>query len=153
MANTYYQIYLQTVFAVKRRSAMLDDKWRNRIQAVIGNLINETGCKTIIINGVADHMHCFFGLKPVVSISELMKTVKAKSSKYINDHTLTKQRFEWQEGYGVFSYSQRDVDMIFRYVQNQQEHHQHQTFKEEYLELLEEFKISYDTQYIFHDLK
>ena len=107
MANTYYQIYLQTVFAVKHRSAMLDHKWRNRIQAVIGNLINETGCKTIIVNGVADHMHCFFGLKPVVSISELMKIVKAKSSKYINDHALTKQRFEWQEGYGIFSYSQR----------------------------------------------
>ena len=110
MANTYHQIYLQIVFAVKYRAAVLDKAWREKVQGVMGNLINETGCKTIIVNGVEDHMHCFVGLKPVVSVSELMKTVKAKSSKYINDHTLTKERFEWQEGYGVFSYRQRDVD-------------------------------------------
>ena len=102
MANTYHQIYLQTVFAVKYRNAVLDIAWRSKLQGVIGNLINETGCKTIIVNGVEDHMHCFLGLKPVVSVSELMKTVKAKSSKYINDQRLTKERFEWQEGYGGF---------------------------------------------------
>ena len=102
MANTYHQLYLQTVFAVKYRNAVLDKAWRNKLHGVIGNLINETGCKTIIVNGVEDHMHCFLGLKPVVSVSELMKTVKAKSSKYINDQRLTKERFEWQEGYGGF---------------------------------------------------
>ena len=94
MANTYHQIYLQTVFAVKYRNAVLDKAWRSTVQGVIGNLINETGCKTIIVNGVEDHMHCFLGLKPVVSVSELMKTVKAKSSKYINDHNLTIERFD-----------------------------------------------------------
>lgn len=119
MANSYSQIYLQTVFAVKYRAAVLDKSWRSKVQGVIGNLNNETGCKTIIVNGVEDHMHCFVGLKPVVSVSELMKTVKAKSSKYINDHHLTKKRFEWQEGYGVFSYRQRDIDQICKYVQNQ----------------------------------
>ena len=97
-------------------------------------------------------MHCFIGLKPVVSISELMKTVKAKSSKYINDHNLTPKRFEWQGGYGVFSYRQRDVDTIYKYIQNQDEHHKVQTFREEYLELLKEFKVEYDEQYIFQDL-
>ena len=76
MANTYHQIYLQTVFAVKYRNAVLDKAWRNKVQGVIGNLINETGCKTIVVNGVEDHMHCFLGLKPVVSVSELMKTVR-----------------------------------------------------------------------------
>jgi REP element-mobilizing transposase RayT len=152
MANTYHQIYLQTVFAVKYRSAVLDKTWRPKIQGVLGNLINETGCKTIIVNGVEDHMHCFLGLKPVVSVSELMKTVKAKSSKYINDHNLTEERFEWQEGYGVFSYRQRDVDQIYKYIQNQEEHHQRQTFKDEYLELLKEFEIGYDEQYIFQKL-
>ena len=94
--------------------------------AVIRNLINETNCKTIIVNGVEEHVHCFIGLKPVVSESELMKIVKAKSSKYINDHSLTSSRFEWQEGYGVFSYSQSQVDSVF--------------------------KIEYDEQYIFHEL-
>ena len=152
MANTYHQIYLQTVFAVKYRQAVIGKEWKQQLQGVIGNLINETGCKTIIVNGVEDHMHCLLGLKPVVSVSELMKTVKAKSSKYINDHHLTKERFEWQEGYGVFSYRQRDVDMIYKYVQNQEDHHRIKTFREEYLDLLKEFEIPYDEQYIFNVL-
>ena len=152
MANTYHQIYLQFVFAVKYRAAVLDKAWRSKVQGVIGNLINETGCKTIIVNGVEDHMHCFVGLRPSVSVSELMKIVKAKSSKYINDHSLTPERFEWQEGFGVFSYSQKDVDTIYKYIQHQEEHHKIQTFGEEYLELLKEFKVEYDAQYIFQAL-
>jgi putative transposase len=107
MANTYHQIYLQTVFAVKYRNSVIGKEWRGQLLGVIGNLINETNCKTLIVNGVEDHVHCFFGLKPVVPVSELVKTVKAKSSKYINDNKLTKSRFEWQEGYGVFSYGNR----------------------------------------------
>jgi REP element-mobilizing transposase RayT len=152
MANTYHQIYLQAVFAVKYRNAVLHKSWRPRLQAVIGNLINETGCKTIIVNGVEDHMHCFLGLKPVVSVSELMKTVKAKSSKYINDHQLTNERFEWQRGYGVFSYSQAHVENVYKYVANQEQHHKKETFKEEYLEFLEHFEIEYDEQYTFQEL-
>ena len=152
MANSYHQIYLQTVFAVKYRNAVLDKIWRSKVQGVIGNLINETGCKTIIVNGVEDHMHCFLGLRPAVSVSELMKTIKAKSSKYINDHSLTANRFEWQEGYGVFSYRQSDVDQIYKYIQNQEAHHAKQKFRDEYLELLKEFEIGYDEQYIFQEL-
>ena len=152
MANTYHQIYLQLVFAVKYRAAILGKAWRPKLQGVIGNLINETGCKTIIVNGMEDHMNCFVGLRPAVSVSELMKTVKAKSSKYINDHHLTKEPFHWQEGYGVFSYRQRDVDQIYNYILNQEEHHQKKTFKEEYLDLLKEFEIGYDEQYIFQDM-
>lgn len=151
MANSYHQIYLQTVFPVKYRAAMLEKEWRSQIFAVIGNLINETGCKTIIVNGVEDHVHCFIGLRPVVSVSELMQTVKGKSSKYINDHSLTPERFEWQEGYGVFSYSQSQVDSVYKYILNQERHHQNQSFKDEYLEFLRKFKIDYDEQYIFHD--
>jgi putative transposase len=152
MANSYSQIYLQAVFAVKYRAAVLDKSWRSKVQGVIGNLVNETGCKTIIVNGVEDHMHCFLGLKPVISVSELMKTVKAKSPKYINDRHLTKERFEWQEGYGVFSYRQRDIDQIYKYIQNQEKHHRIKTFGEEYLDLQKEFEIDYDEQYIFQDL-
>ena len=152
MANTYHQIYLQTVFAVKYRNAVIKKEWWPNLLGVIGNLINETNCKTIIVNGVEDHVHCFLGPRPVVSISELMKTVKAKSSKYINDHSLTPVRFEWQEGYGVFSYSQKDVDAVYKYIQHQEEHHKIQTFNEEYLELLKEFKVEYDKQYIFQEM-
>ena len=152
MANTYHQIYLQTVFAVKYRRAMIDKAWKNNLFAVIGNLINETGCKTIIVNGVEDHVHCFFGLKPAVSVSELMKTVKAKSSKYINDHSLTPDRFEWQAGYGVFSYSQSQLNAVCKYIQNQDTHHKKQTFREEYFDFLKKIKVEYDEQYVFHEL-
>jgi REP element-mobilizing transposase RayT len=152
MANTYHQIYLQTVFAVKYRHAVIDIEWRSELFAVIGNLINESNCKTFIVNGAEDHVHCFFGLKPVVSVSELMKTVKAKSSKYINDNHLTEQRFEWQEGYGVFSYSQSSIDAVYKYIQNQEDHHKKLTFRDEYLALLEAFKIEFDEKYIFQDL-
>ncbi|WP_299286472.1 IS200/IS605 family transposase [uncultured Mucilaginibacter sp.] len=152
MANTYHQIYLQTIFAVKYRQAVIQQEWKHQLYPVVGNLINETKCKTIIINGMEDHVHCFLGLKPVVSVSELMKTVKAKSFKYINDHSLTPERFEWQEGYGVFSYSHSGVDAVYKYIQNQEEHHKKQTFKDEYLNFLKKYQIDYDDQYLFQEL-
>jgi REP element-mobilizing transposase RayT len=99
---------------------------------------------------VEDHVHCFLGLKPVVSVSELMKTIKAKSSKYINDHSLTTARFEWQEGYGVFSYHRSLIDTVYKYIQKQEEHHKVHTFRNEYLDLLKEFEVEYDEQYLFH---
>ena len=152
MANTYHQVYVQCVFAVKYREAVIDVNWQPCLFGIIGNLINDTGCKTLIVNGVSDHVHCFLGLKPVVSISELMKTVKAKSSKHINDNHLTKSRFEWQEGYGVFSYSHSQINRVIRYIANQEQHHKKQLFREEYLEHLDKFRIPYDERYIFEDL-
>lgn len=152
MANTYSQVYIQCVFAVKYRDAVIHEEWRHTLLGVIGNLINETECKTIIVNGVEDHVHCLVGLKPSLSISELMKEVKAKSSKYINDHQLSKRKFEWQEGYGVFSYSHSQIDNVFKYIANQEMHHKKQTFREEYLEFLEKFEVPYDERYIFADL-
>ena len=152
MANTYHQIFLQTVFAVKYRRAIINKEWQGKLFSVIGNLINETNCTTIIVNGVEDHVHCFFSLKPAISVSELMKNVKAKSSKYVNDNKLTKQRFEWQEGFGVFSYSHTSIHAVYNYILNQQAHHKRQNFAEEYLELLETFRIEYDRKYIFQPL-
>jgi putative transposase len=152
MANTYHQIYLQTIFAVKYRAAVINKDWQSLLFGVIGNLINEAHCKTIIVNGVEDHLRCLIGLKPVVSVAELMKSVKARSSKYINDNSLTPERFEWQEGYGVFSYGQSQVGKVYKYIQNQEEHHKKQTFKDEYLEFLEKFNVEYNEQYIFQVL-
>ncbi len=152
MAHSYHQVYLQCVFAVKYREALLTRDIRPTVLGVIGNLINETGCKTFIVNGVEDHIHCFVGLKPAVSISELMKVVKGKSSKYINDHKLTRKKFEWQIGYGVFSYSQSSFDNVYNYVKNQETHHAKKVFLKEYLELLKEFQVEYDSQYIFEEL-
>jgi putative transposase len=93
-----------------------------------------------------------YRLKPTVAVAELMQSVKAKSSKYINDHSLTPHRFEWQEGYGVFSYGQSQVDSVYKYIQKQDEHHKKQTFRDEYLEFLQRFKVEYDEQYIFKEL-
>jgi len=152
MANTYHQVYIQVVFAVKYREAVIANEWKSLLFGVIGNLINETGCKTIIVNGVVDHIHCFLGLKPTVSISELMKTVKAKSSKYVNDNNLTKSRFEWQEGYGAFSYGHSQINAVYKYIANQEEHHKKQDFKEEYLKFLDKFQVPFDERYVFENL-
>ncbi len=152
MANTYYQIYLHFVFAVKYRKAVIQKDWKYALYGVIGNLINENGGKLIIVNGVEDHIHCFAEIKPAVSVSELMKKVKARSSKYINDRGLTPVRFEWQEGYGVFSYSRSQIKNVYRYILNQEEHHKKQTFKEEYIHILEEYDVEYDDRYVFQEL-
>jgi putative transposase len=120
--------------------------------AVVGNLINETGCKTLIVNGVEDHLHCFFGLKPSVSVSDVMKNAKAKSSKWVNENKLLKHRFEWQVGFGSFSYSRSHIDAVYKYIQNQERHHHKQSFKEEYIEMLEKYGVEYDLKFIFEDL-
>ena len=151
MANTYHQLYIQTVFAVKYRKAMIQKAWKPQFLAIIGNLINESGCKTIIVNGVEDHVHCFFGLKPSISISELMKSTKAKSSKWLNESGLLTSHFKWQTGFGCFSYSKSHVDSLFHYIKNQEEHHKKQTFRKEYIQLLKEHEIDFDEQYIFED--
>lgn len=152
MANTYHQIYLQIVFAVKYRTALLEDSWRSKLFAFIGNLINENNAKTIIVNGVEDHVHCLITIKPTICISDLMKVVKAKSSKYINDNQLTQSKFSWQVGYGVFSYSQSQIDSVYKYINNQKEHHKKESFNKEYLNFLNKFNVQYHEKYIFEDL-
>lgn len=153
MANTYHQIYLQIVFAVKYRTALLEDSWKSKLFAVIGNLINENNAKTIIVNGVEDHVHCLITIKPTICISDLMKVVKAKSSKYINDNQLTQSKFSWQVGYGVFSYSQSQIDFVYKYINNQKEHHKKESFNKEYLNFLNKFNVQYDEKFIFEYLK
>lgn len=152
MSNTYHQVYIQAVFAVKYREAVITNECKSKILSVIGNLINETGCKTLIVNGTEDHVHCLLTLKPTISISELMKVAKGKSSKFINDHQLTKHKFEWQEGYGVFSYSKSHIDAVYKYIANQEEHHKKQNFKDEYISFLNKFNVKFDEKYIFENL-
>jgi putative transposase len=149
MANTYSQIYIQTVFAVKYRAAMIDLRWKNELCAVIGTLINEAGAQNFIVNGVEDHIHCFFGLKPSVSISDVMKSAKSKSSKWINENQLTEHRFEWQTGFGAFSYTQTHKDNVYKYIERQEEHHKTVKFYDEYIELLKQNDILYDERYVF----
>ena len=152
MSNTYHQVYIQAVFAVKYRGALINNECKSKILSVIGNLINETGCKTIIVNGTEDHVHCLLGLKPTISISELMRIVKGKSSRFINDHQLTKYKFEWQEGYGVFSYSKSHIDAVYKYIANQEAHHKKQNFKDEYSSFLNKYNVDFDKRCVFENL-
>lgn len=152
MANSYTQMYIQAVFAVKYRKAVIENIWENELYESIGQLINECGCKSYIINGVEDHVHCLIGLRPIIAVSDLMQIVKGRSSKWINDNKLIRDRFEWQSGYGAFSYSKSYVNAVYKYILNQKEHHKNQTFKSEYLEMLNKFEVEYDEKYLFKDL-
>jgi len=152
MANTYHQMYIQAVFAVKYREAVIEKIWKQELFGVIGNLINETECKPLLVNGVEDHVHCFFGLLPKTSVSDVLKNAKAKSSKWINESGLLNHRFEWQKGFGCFSYSHSHIDKVFKYIQNQEAHHKKETFRDEYIRMLKAFGIEYDEKYLFEDL-
>jgi putative transposase len=152
MPNAYTQIYIQAVFAVKFRNAQLDKKWRHELFSNIGKIINDEGCQSIIINGVEDHIHCFFGLKNDVPVSRVLQRTKSLSSKWINENSLTKTKFNWQSGYAAFSYNQSAYDNVVNYIKNQEEHHRKMTFKKEYKWFLEKFKVDYDEKYVFNEL-
>jgi REP element-mobilizing transposase RayT len=149
MAGTYSQIYIQIVFAVKGRANLLKKPWRTEVFKYIAGVIREKGQKPIIVNGVSDHIHVFVGMKPSMSISDLVRDIKNNSSKFINESGFLKRKFAWQAGFGAFSYSQSAVRNVYRYIENQEAHHAKQTFKEEYLEVLERFEIEYDERYLF----
>lgn len=149
MAGTFSQLYIQTVFAVKGRENLIDKKWRDELCKYISGIITGKGQKSIIVNGVADHIHCFIGLKPSMSISDLMRDVKNNSSKFINEKGFIKGKFSWQEGYGAFSYSHSQIEQVYNYILNQEMHHQKKTFKDEYLEFLSRYEIDYKTDYLF----
>lgn len=151
MANTYHQIYIQAVIAVKYRNALIRKEWKSEFLAVIGKLINKSGGKTLIVNGTEDHTHCFFGMKPSLAVSGLLQKVKANSSKWLNESGKLSHRFEWQPGYGVFSYSRSHIDKVYNYIKNQEVHHRKKSFREEYIRLLENFEVDYDERYIFSE--
>ena len=152
MGNTYHQMYIQAIFAVKYRAALIQPEWKHRLFGVIGNLIKDAGCKPIIINGVEDHVHCFFGLIPSASVSNVMQNAKAKSSKWINESNLLERKFNWQDGFGAFSYSHSAIENVFRYIQNQEAHHKKEKFLDEYIGLLKQHEIEYDERFIFQEL-
>lgn len=152
MANTYTQIHIQTVFAVKNRQSLIKSEWKEDLYKYITGIIQAYDHKVLQINGVSDHIHIFFGMRPTQSISELMKQVKQDSSKWINTNALAKGKFSWQAGYGAFSYSKSEVPRIIKYIANQEEHHKVKSLEEEYKLLLEEFKIDYDERFVLKDI-
>jgi putative transposase len=151
MANTYTQIHLQFVFAVKYRAAVIDKSWKDELYKYITGIVQNNKHKMLCINGVADHIHIFIGMKPTQSISDLLQDIKGSSSKWINEKGFIKGKFEWQEGYGAFSYSMSHIQNVIRYIENQEEHHRKKSFLEEYIDFLEEFEIEYNERFIFHE--
>jgi REP element-mobilizing transposase RayT len=149
MPGTYSQIYIQIVFAVKRRENLIGKNWKDELYKYISGIITNKGQKSIIVNGVSDHIHIFVGLKPSMAISDLVRDVKNNSSNFINDKKFVKGKFSWQEGYGAFSYAHSQVEQVYNYILNQEQHHHKKTFKEEYLDFLQEFGIGYDEKYLF----
>ena len=149
MANTYSQILIHVVFTVKGRANLIDKKWRSDLHKYISGIISSKGQKSIIVNGVGDHIHCFIGLKPSMCLSDLIRDVKNNSSKFINENHLVKGKFQWQEGFGAFSYATSQVENVYNYILNQEEHHKKSTFKKEYIDLLETFEVEYEDDYLF----
>jgi putative transposase len=153
MANTYTQIHIQTIFAVKRRTALIQKEWKDELYKYITGIIRTYDHKILAINGMPDHLHIFFGMRPVQSLSDLMQDVKGSSSKWINEKRFIKDKFEWQEGYGAFSYSKSQASKVIAYIQNQETHHKKVSFLNEYKTFLVKFEVDYDDRYIFKALE
>ncbi len=149
MANNYYQVTLHIVFAVRNREALIEDTFRENLHAYITGIIKNHDQKLLTINSMHDHIHLLIGLAPSMRLSDLVREIKSASSKYINENNLSRKKFYWQNGYGVFSYSMSHRKNVIRYIENQREHHRKMTFKKEYIKFLESFKIEYNRKYLF----
>lgn len=149
MANTYTQLYIHAIFAVKGRDNLISTKWKDELYKYISGIISNKDQKLMIVNGVPNHIHLLIGLKPTCTISDLVRDIKANSSKWINEKKYLKVKFQWQNGFSAFSVSQSGISNLIKYIKNQEEHHQKKSFKEEYIEFLEAYKIEFKNKYIF----
>ncbi|MBZ9786777.1 IS200/IS605 family transposase [Psychroflexus sp. CAK57W] len=149
MANTYTQLYTQFVFSVKGRQNLIRESFRDELEKVMCGIVSNHKCKTYAIYCNPDHTHIFIGMHPDLSPSKLMGQVKSGSSKWVNEKGFVTEHFSWQKGFGAFTYSKSHIDRVVKYILNQPQHHKKQSFREEYLELLEKFDVDYDTRYVF----
>lgn len=149
MANTFSRIYLQFVFAVKYRQCLIPKEHKEELHKYITGLVQNRNAKMLAVHCMPDHVHIFIGFRPAMSISDFVKEIKVESNEFINSRNWCKQRFSWQEGYGVFSYSHSAIGSVIKYIQNQEEHHRKQHFKNEYHALLKKFEISFEERYSF----
>lgn len=149
MANTFSQIYLQFVFAVQGRHSLIKKVYKEELHKYITSLVQTRKAKMLAVHCMPDHTHLFVGLKPAVLITDFVKEIKVQSNEFINERKWVHGHFQWQTGYGVFSYGHSQIDKVCRYVLNQEVHHRKKTFKEEYHELLEKFSVSFEERYLF----
>jgi len=150
--GAFTQMYVHLVFAVKHRENVLLKSIRPRVFEYMSGIITSLGHKSIIINGVSDHVHILFGLNPAKSISDTVHDIKRGSSLFINENKLLPGKFYWQEGYGAFTYSRSDIDNVYRYIENQEIHHAKKTFQKEYISILKKYEIEYDSRFLFEFL-
>lgn len=149
MPDTYSQIYIQIVFAVKNRKALINKAWEERIYKYITGIVQNNGQKMLSINGMPDHIHFLIGMKPTCCLSDLVREIKKSSNAFIKENKLSDFASNWQEGYGAFSYSHSQLNNVIGYINNQKEHHKKKTFKEEYLEFLLNFNIEFKNEHLF----
>ena len=149
MSDTFTQIYIQVVFAVKNRNALIQSDWEEELYKYITGIVQNKGQKMLAINGTNNHIHFFIGMKPTCCLSDLIREIKKSSNSFIKDKHFSSFRFEWQEGFGAFSYSHSQLTDVIRYIEIQKEHHLKRTFKEEYLAFLKAFEIEYKDEYLF----
>ena len=149
MANSYTQVLIQYVFTVKGRDFFIPEKYFPDLNSYIAGIIKKRKGKSLAISNVPDHMHVFMQFPKEYTISKMIQEIKANSSKYINDNQWFKAKFQWQSGYGAFSYSYSQMNNVIQYILNQKEHHRHVSFKEEYFQYLKLFNIEYDDHYVF----
>ncbi|HPI86656.1 MAG: IS200/IS605 family transposase [Bacteroidales bacterium] len=147
--GNFTQVYVQLVFAVKYREALLTRDIRSTVFEYISGIITKMNHKSINVNGVSDHIHILLGLNPAVSISTTVHDIKRSSSLFINNEKLCKKRFSWQEGYGAFTYSKSHLNAVYHYINNQEKHHEKITFRKEYIKFLECYDINYDRRFLF----
>jgi REP element-mobilizing transposase RayT len=149
MAHTFSQIYIQAVFAVAARQSLIEKTFKEELQKYITGIIRKQGQKLIVINCMPDHAHLLIGLKPNATLSDLVRDVKSDSTEFLKRRRLVRGRFNWQEGFGAFSYSHSQLDSVVRYIQNQEKHHARRNFRSEYLALLRKFDVVYQPKHLF----
>lgn len=152
MANTYSQIYIHVVFSVKYRQPLISKTWKDDLFKYITGIITHKNQLLIAINGVEDHVHILISIKPDCILSDLVRDIKANSSRWINDKKLLNQVFRWQNGFGAFSIGRSDVDYLIKYITHQESHHSKKSFEQEYLNLLEENEIDFNMEYVIDPL-
>lgn len=149
MSSTYSQIYIHVVFAVKGRDSLIHSSWEERLYKYITGIIQNKEQKMLAINGMPDHIHFLIGMKPSCNLSDLVREIKKASNEFIKENKFAPFKFQWQEGFGSFSYSHSQLDDVIGYIMNQKEHHKKKVFREEYLELIKKFEIGYKEEYLF----
>ena len=149
MPGTFSQIYIQVIFAVKGRDNLIFPSWEEELYKYISGTVRNKDQKMLAINGMPDHIHFLIGMRPSCCLSDLVREIKKSSNKFIMEKKFTKFKFEWQDGYGAFSYGHSALDNVIGYIANQKEHHKKQSFKDEYKAFLTKFEIEHKDEYLF----